>query len=70
MRINYVNSYFFFREKLLDFLWSLKQENGSFCMHVDGEIDIRGVYCALSVASLTNIISDKLCENTAEWIIR
>ncbi|KAK9886559.1 hypothetical protein WA026_017486 [Henosepilachna vigintioctopunctata] len=57
------------REKLSDFLWTLKQQNGSFCMHVDGEIDIRGVYCALAVASLTNILSDKLCENTAGWII-
>ncbi|XP_044746413.1 protein farnesyltransferase subunit beta [Coccinella septempunctata] len=57
------------REKLLDFLWSLKQENGSFCMHVDGEIDIRGVYCALSVAELTNTSSNELFDKTAEWII-
>ncbi|KAL3288746.1 hypothetical protein HHI36_003181 [Cryptolaemus montrouzieri] len=57
------------REKLLEFLWSLKQQNGSFCMHIDGEIDIRGVYCALAVASLTGILSDKLCENTAGWIV-
>ena len=26
-------------------------------MHQDGELDIRGVYCALSVARLTNIYS-------------
>lgn len=68
VNVNIIENYF--REKLHQFLWSLKQQNGSFCMHVDGEIDIRGVYCALSVGSLTNVLSDKLCENTAEWIIR
>lgn len=39
-------------------------------MHVDGEVDIRGVYCALSVARLTNIYTDALFDNSAIWIIR
>lgn len=58
------------RKKLMDFLWSVKQTDGSFAMHVGGEIDIRGAYCALSVASVTGIITQELCKNTAEWIVR
>ncbi|XP_039282764.1 protein farnesyltransferase subunit beta [Nilaparvata lugens] len=57
------------RKKLLEFLWSVRQPNGSFGMHVGGEIDVRGVYCAVSVARLTNIYSDALFDNSAEWII-
>jgi len=37
-------------------------------MHEGGEIDIRGVYCALSVARLTNIFLEELFNNTAEWV--
>ncbi|CAB4056324.1 FNTB [Lepeophtheirus salmonis] len=36
------------RQKLAEWLNSLRLSNGSFLMHHDGEIDIRGVYCALS----------------------
>lgn len=31
----------FTRQKLLDFLWSVKQPDGSFMMHVGGEVDVR-----------------------------
>lgn len=37
-------------------------------MHEGGEIDMRGIYCAVSVAKLTNIYSDELFQNSAEWI--
>uniref|UniRef100_A0A669BZL8 Protein farnesyltransferase subunit beta n=1 Tax=Oreochromis niloticus TaxID=8128 RepID=A0A669BZL8_ORENI len=57
------------REKLLDFLWSVKQPDGSFVMHVGGEVDVRSAYCAASVASLTNILTPKLFENTTNWIL-
>lgn len=49
---------------------SVKKENGSFEVHRGGEIDVRGSYCALSVASITNILDDILVENTASWVIR
>lgn len=39
-------------------------------MHKDGEVDIRGVYCALSIATLTNIADKQLFEGTAEWVVR
>lgn len=31
----------FLREKLLEYLYSLKQPDGSFLMHVGGEVDVR-----------------------------
>ncbi|XP_060527006.1 protein farnesyltransferase subunit beta [Cylas formicarius] len=57
------------RQKLYAFLMSVKQSDGSFAMHNGGEVDIRGVYCALSVASLTGILTTELVRDTAEWII-
>ncbi|XP_065211729.1 protein farnesyltransferase subunit beta [Planococcus citri] len=57
------------RETLLNFLWSTKCKSGAFCLEVDGEVDIRGAYCAASVASLINLKTDKLFQNTAEWIV-
>lgn len=61
---------FIFRKALYEFLRSLKQPDGSFAMHIGGEIDIRGAYCALAVASMTDIITRELVTNTADWIIR
>ncbi|KAF5270211.1 hypothetical protein FQA39_LY08425 [Lamprigera yunnana] len=57
------------RDKLQRFLCDVKLNDGSFAMHLGGEIDIRGVYCALSIATLTNIYTNKLFEGTAEWVI-
>ncbi|XDV42229.1 hypothetical protein PO909_010936 [Leuciscus waleckii] len=57
------------REKLLDFLYSVKQPDGSFVMHVGGEVDVRSAYCAASVASLTNIITPTLFNETHTWIL-
>nr|CAD7200740.1 unnamed protein product [Timema douglasi] len=58
------------REKLKQFLWSVRSPTGAFHMHEGGEIDLRGVYCAVSVARLTNIYSNTLFENSAHWIAR
>uniref|UniRef100_A0AC34FVV9 Protein farnesyltransferase subunit beta n=1 Tax=Panagrolaimus sp. ES5 TaxID=591445 RepID=A0AC34FVV9_9BILA len=57
------------RKTLYEFILSLKQPNGSFIMHKGGEVDIRGVYCAAAVASLTRIMDSKLFEGTPAWII-
>lgn len=59
----------FRRPALQNFLRSVRSPDGAFSMHVDGEIDIRGVYCALSVATLTNIYTEQLFDRTAEWVI-
>ncbi|XP_023658112.1 protein farnesyltransferase subunit beta [Paramormyrops kingsleyae] len=57
------------RQKLLEFLYSVKQPDGSFVMHVGGEVDVRSAYCAASVASLTNIITSTLFAGTPGWIV-
>ncbi|KAI9485209.1 MAG: terpenoid cyclases/protein prenyltransferase alpha-alpha toroid [Benjaminiella poitrasii] len=58
------------RESLYQFLTHMKQPDGSFTMHEGGEIDIRGSYCALSVAALTNLLTPELTENCVEFIRR
>jgi len=58
------------REGLASWMNRLRQDDGAFTMHVDGELDIRGVYCALSVARLTNIYSEELFHNTDLWLLR
>nr|CAD7439600.1 unnamed protein product [Timema bartmani] len=57
-----------YKEKLEQFLWSVRSPTGAFHMHEGGEIDLRGVYCAVSVARLTNIYSNALFEDSAHWI--
>ncbi|ODV84983.1 hypothetical protein CANARDRAFT_28715 [[Candida] arabinofermentans NRRL YB-2248] len=56
------------RKKIYRWLLSLKQEDGSFVMHHNGEVDTRAVYCALCIASLLNILDDQLTRGTSEWI--
>lgn len=58
------------RKTLAHWMNRLRQEDGSFIMHIGGEVDIRGVYCALSAAKLTNIYSEELFKNTARWVLR
>jgi len=58
------------RDKLVKWLDRLRNEDGSFMMHVDGEVDIRGVYCALSAARLLNVYSESLFYNTDQWLLR
>lgn len=60
----------FHRETLQEFLWTMRTEEGSFRMHEGGEVDIRGVYCAVSVARLTNICTEGLFAGTPHWIMR
>lgn len=57
------------RKALYNWLMSLKQPDGSFCMHWGGEIDVRGVYCALSVASLLGLDTDELKANCDSFIL-
>lgn len=58
------------RPRLAAWLDSLRRQDGSFTMHVDGEVDIRGVYCALSVARLLNVYSEDLFRGTEQWLVR
>jgi len=56
------------RAALRRFLLSMKRPDGGFCMHDDGECDVRGAYTAVAVASLCNVLDDELRAGTAEWI--
>jgi len=57
------------RKTLRHFLKYRRTPEGSFTMHRDGEVDIRGAYCAVVVARLTNI-ADGLFEKTDDWLAR
>lgn len=39
-------------------------------MHENGEVDIRGAYCALAAAKLTNVYTPDMFKDTAEWIAK
>jgi len=56
------------REKMLRFLLSLKEEEGGFIMHKDGESDVRGTYCAIVVASYLNLLTPEITEKVPEYI--
>ncbi|KAK4704788.1 protein farnesyltransferase subunit beta, partial [Phenoliferia sp. Uapishka_3] len=56
------------RRGMYNFLLSLKQPDGSFVMHVGGEVDVRGCYCGLTVATLLNILTPALALNTSSFI--
>ncbi|KAJ2775006.1 CAAX farnesyltransferase (FTase) subunit beta [Coemansia nantahalensis] len=51
-------------------LMTMKRPDGSFEMHAGGEVDVRGIYCALVVASLLNIMTPELVAGSAEFIAR
>ena len=38
-------------------------------MHVDGEVDVRGTYCAISIARLLNLGCPELLDGALEFII-
>jgi protein farnesyltransferase subunit beta len=58
------------RDLLYKFLLSLKdRESGGFHMHHSGELDIRGCYTALAVATLLNICTDELIDGVKRYVI-
>ncbi|XP_031842772.1 farnesyl transferase beta subunit [Nomia melanderi] len=58
------------RKALKRFLISLHGEDGSFSLHADGEVDIRGIYCALAVAKLTNVYTPEMFKGSEDWIAK
>lgn len=58
------------RKLMYKWLLSLKLPNGGFKMHVGGECDTRAVYCALSIASLLNILTPELIDGVGGFIKR
>lgn len=59
------------RKTMQKFLLSVREENGAFRLHVDGETDIRGVYCAVAVARLCHYSEEDMATmfaGTVKWI--
>jgi protein farnesyltransferase subunit beta len=56
------------RPRLYRFYMSMKQKDGSFTMHEDGETDTRAVYTVLCVCSLLNMLTPELTDKTGDWI--
>ncbi|KAI0086016.1 terpenoid cyclases/protein prenyltransferase alpha-alpha toroid [Irpex rosettiformis] len=56
------------REGLYDFFMSLKQPDGSFLVSHYGEVDVRGIYCLLAVATMLDLLTPELLEGTPEFI--
>ncbi|KAA1469064.1 terpenoid cyclases/Protein prenyltransferase [Dentipellis sp. KUC8613] len=56
------------REKLYKWFMTLKQPDGSFVVSHDAEVDVRGIYCLLAVATLLNLVTPELLAGTAAFI--
>ena len=58
------------KQDLYDWFLTLKQPDGSFVVHVGGEVDVRGSYCCLISAMLVNMITPKLLEGVEDFLIQ
>ncbi|XP_057782746.1 protein farnesyltransferase subunit beta-like [Salvia miltiorrhiza] len=47
----------------------MKDASGGFRMHDGGEVDVRACYTAISVASVLNILDDRLIQNVGDYIV-
>ena len=56
------------RSNLYKWFLQLKNPDGSFRMHENGESDARSVYCVLCVAYLLNILTEELSRDTLKWL--
>ncbi|GAQ85162.1 farnesyltransferase beta subunit [Klebsormidium nitens] len=56
------------RPALLSFLVRMKAAGGGFHVHADGEVDVRGSYCALAVAHLLNLTSPQLTAGVGAYV--
>lgn len=54
---------------IYNFFKRMKQPNGSFTMHDDGESDSRAVYCVLAVMKNLCIDDNKLMQNVVDWVL-
>lgn len=57
------------RKEMYQWMLKLKQPDGSFSMHEDGESDVRATYCALSIAKMLNLLTEDLVKGTSDFIL-
>ncbi|GMI19952.1 hypothetical protein TeGR_g13305 [Tetraparma gracilis] len=58
------------RGALYRWFLSMKTPQGGFRMHDDGEVDVRGTYTVVAIASLLNVLTPELRDGVAEWVAR
>jgi prenyltransferase beta subunit len=58
------------RETLLSFFMTLHHPNGGMMVHLGGEVDTRGSYLVVSVASLLNMLSPELSFGIGDWLAK
>ncbi|KAG0152386.1 hypothetical protein CROQUDRAFT_649788 [Cronartium quercuum f. sp. fusiforme G11] len=56
------------RDGMYQWIMSLKQSDGSFLMQTKGEVDVRGCYCVLVVATLLNFLTPDLASGMPNFI--
>ncbi|KAF9048253.1 terpenoid cyclases/Protein prenyltransferase [Hymenopellis radicata] len=56
------------RTKLYSFFMSLKQRDGSYLVAHHAEVDVRGIYCLLVVATLLDLMTPELVRGTREFV--
>ncbi|KAJ9476042.1 Protein farnesyltransferase subunit beta [Pseudozyma hubeiensis] len=56
------------RAKMYDWISSLKQPDGSFLVHTNGEVDVRAGYCVVCIATLLGISTPTLFEGMASFV--
>ncbi|WFD19917.1 protein farnesyltransferase [Malassezia caprae] len=56
------------RRAIYAWMLRLKQPDGSFLVHEQGEIDVRATYCVVVVATLLGLATDELLEGAASFV--
>jgi protein farnesyltransferase subunit beta len=56
------------RAALHQFLVDCKLPSGGIALHVGGEVDIRGTYCAIMSAYVTNALDEELSAGVSDYI--
>ena len=57
------------RRVLYRWFMARKHPSGGFCMHDDGEVDVRGTYTVISVASLLNLLTPELVVGVGDYLL-
>lgn len=56
------------RKKCYEFFMRCKQSDGSFVVCKGGEVDVRGIYCMLVVATVLDILTPELVRGTEAYV--
>uniref|UniRef100_A0A8C9GE34 Protein farnesyltransferase subunit beta n=1 Tax=Piliocolobus tephrosceles TaxID=591936 RepID=A0A8C9GE34_9PRIM len=57
------------KKKIYTYILKLKCKNGCFRVHKNGEIDIRGTYCAIAICSMCHMLTNKVKKNVEKYLI-